>query len=469
MPKDTKFVCSQCGNEFSKWQGKCEACGEWNAIVEVKLQTSTPLLKFAKEPGKPEKLSAIAGGNEDRVQTGIKEFDRCLGGGIVTGEVILLAGRPGIGKSTLLLQVCEAVSAVKGGKILYASGEESAAQIKMRASRLGARGDIIFYQNSNILEVLEEAEKFLSFKEAGSDEAGLPAEALAQAGKPTLLIIDSIQSMYSPDFPGSAGGLVQVQAVGSLLVNFAKTNNVAVIATGHVTKEGTAAGPRVLEHMVDAVLYLDGDKYHELRVLRGEKNRFGPTDEVGVFLLEEKGLVEVKNPSGVLLGERISSPGSVVAATVEGTRPFLVEIQALVSKTNFGYPKRTASGFDAGRLSLLLAVLEKRAGVLLSSFDVFLNTVGGFRVGEPAVDLAVCLALASARSGKVVKDGVCVFGEVGLSGEVRSVRFGEKRIKEAEKLGFSKIIVPKEAGNAGGKIQLVRVKTVGEAVKEALS
>ncbi len=418
------FVCSNCGEEYLKWQGKCDNCGQWNTLKEFQISKYMPKGKFQMKDGLPTEpidLSKITIKNFQRISTKIGEFDRVLGGGIVPGSVILLGGDPGIGKSTLALQ-----AATKLEKVLYVSGEESAGQIKMRFDRLGLK--------SNRIRVLAEID-LDSIITATEKE------------KPQLLIVDSIQTIYSAGFPSTAGSIVQVRECSLRLQQLAKTTETSVILIGHVTKEGSVAGPRTLEHLVDVVLYLEGERFHHNRILRSAKNRFGATDEIGIFEMSEQGLKEVKNPSKLFLEERLKNvPGTVVTATVEGTRSFLVEVQALTSTTAFGFPQRRSSGFDLNRLQLLIAVLQKRANLNLASQDVFINIVGGVTIKEPAVDLAVAMAIAGSLKNKTVDPKLCIFGELGLSGEVRRVTYEQKRISEAKRLGFTKFIQTKTIG-----------------------
>lgn len=446
MKEPKIFICQNCGAEFLKWSGKCEKCGDWNTLKEniVKEQISRGFgIKQAKVL-EPISFAKIKGEDFSRLMSGVGEFDRVLGGGIVSGSVILLGGDPGIGKSTLILQVLDKIKL----PILYVSGEESAEQIKMRADRLSIKSSSLeFLAETNIDNIVATIEKT----------------------KPRLAIIDSIQTMYSSDVPNNAGSIAQVREAAIKLIELAKTKKIALVLIGHVTKEGAVAGPRILEHLVDAVLYLEGDRYHSFRILRGVKNRFGSTNEAGVFEMKGQGLLEVKNPSGLFLEERkAGEPGSAVAATLEGTRAFLIEIQALTSVTNFGYPRRTASGFDFNRMQLLIAVLTKKAGLRLDNQDVYLNLTGGFKISEPAVDLAVCLAIASAYSKKPCNPDMVAVGEVGLTGEIRSVSQLEKRISEAEKLGFKRMLVPSSLGQIKSGCQLIKVNTIQEAVAKAM-
>ena len=415
----TIFVCSSCGEEYLKWQGKCENCGEWNTLKEFK-SPKTKFQTFGAVPSAALAIEEIKISNFKRISTTLGEFDRVLGGeeknkGIVPGSVILLSGDPGIGKSTLLLEV-----AARLDDVLYISGEESAEQIKLRFDRLGLK-----------------SKRMKLFSEI---DLGAISETINNE-KPKIVIVDSIQTIYSNEFPSTPGSLVQVRECALRLQQLAKTTHTPVILVGHVTKEGTVAGPRTLEHLVDVVLYLEGERFHNNRILRGEKNRFGATEEIGIFEMTENGLKEVLNPSKLFLEERSQNiPGNVVTATIEGTRALLVEVQALTAPTTFGYPQRKASGFDLNRLQLLLAVLQKRAGINLSNQDVFINVVGGIKVKEPAVDLAVALAVASAFADKPISKNVCAFGEVGLSGEIRKVSLESRRMAEAKRLGFTKFI-----------------------------
>ena len=422
----TIFVCSDCGEEYLKWQGKCETCGVWNTLKEFKAPSSK--LKADSRQIEIINLSKVQIKNFKRISTKISEADRVLGGGLVPGSVVLLAGNPGIGKSTILMQI---VSNIKNS--FYISGEESVEQIKMRSDRLKVKSsNINIISETNVDAVIESLTKV----------------------KPTIVIIDSIQAMYSADFPSTAGSLVQVRESALRLQRFAKENHTPVILVGHVTKEGGIAGPKTLEHMVDVVLYLEGEKYHGTRILRGTKNRFGATDEIGIFEIQNNGLQEIINPSKIFLADRNSKiPGSIVTATVEGTRPFLVEIQALVSQTAFGYPRRTASGFDLNRLQLIIAILINRGSLNLASSDVYLNIAGGFYLKEPAVDLAVALAITTASLKIPVDPHLVVFGELGLGGEIRVVNFAPIRSKEAKRLGFFKTIKAKNIVQAIGEVK----------------
>jgi DNA repair protein RadA/Sms len=423
---EVRYICQSCGAQFARWQGRCNQCGEWNTLAETVVSARKKSEKRKVQKGiTPESLNKISVSDFQRIPTGISEFDRVLGSGIVPGEVVLVGGEPGIGKSTLMLQIADKLavnSQQSANSIIYISGEESAQQIKMRADRLSIKSaNLKFLAETNVESITDTID----------------------IQKPSLVIIDSIQTLYSDEIGSIAGGVAQVQLCGQKLLEVAKKNNIPIFLIGHVTKEGTIAGPRVLEHLVDVVLYLEGERFHNYRLLRSVKNRFGPTDEVGVFEMVENGMSEIKNPSEVLLKERLErSPGSVIMATIEGTRPLLVEIQALASRTVFGYPKRTAGGIDIARLQLIVAVLTKRLRLALGNQDIYVNIVGGFRITEPACDLGVALAIVSAFKNKPIDSTLAVFGEVGLSGELRSVREAGKRIKEAEKLGFKKIILP---------------------------
>lgn len=427
MSSSTLFVCNNCGEEYAKWQGKCENCGTWNSLKEFTI---------SKEKRKSGTFNAVNSQIVDlknvkltefqRMSTNIPEFDRVLGpstslgqgGGIVPGSIILLGGDPGIGKSTLLLQVASNIN-----NVLYVSGEESVEQIKMRYDRLALK--------SNTLKLFTET------------DLNIIAQKIIEQ-KPDLVIIDSIQTIYSSDFPSTPGSIVQVRECAMKLQNLAKTTHTSVILVGHVTKEGSVAGPRILEHLVDVVLYLEGEDYQNTRILRGAKNRFGATDEIGIFEMEENGLVSVSNPSKLFLTERTKNiPGSIVTATIEGTRALLIEVQALTTTSHFGFPQRRATGFDLNRLQLIIAVLQKRANIDLSNQDVFVNIAGGFKIKDTGVDLAVALAIASSLKNLKTEEKVCAFGELGLSGEIRQVSFAKKRNAEAERLGYEKIIKAK--------------------------
>jgi len=405
----TIYLCESCGNEFSAWSGRCQACGEWNTLKELKVEKLT---SKAGTGGNVEisNLSDVVVSGASRIKTGISEFDRAIGGGIVPGSIILLGGEPGIGKSTLLLEVAGKIK-----KTLYFSAEESANQISMRSKRLG-----VDEENITLM--------------TGSEVSSLTSQVAKD--RPELIIVDSIQTVYLETYDATPGSIVQVRECGIYLQQLAKRSGIPILLIGHVTKEGNLAGPRILEHLVDAVLYLEGERFSEARILRNIKNRFGATNEVGVFAMQEKGMIEVKNPSELFLSEKQDSPGSVIAVALEGTRPILIEIQALVVPTHFGYPKRTSSGFDLNRLNLLAAVISKKTGLNLSNSDIYLNIVGGMKVNEPATDLAVCASIISSYKNKPFKKDSVFIGEVGLLGEIRKVSRQKDRQKEAQNLGY---------------------------------
>lgn len=448
-----KFVCQECGYESVKWIGKCPGCGAWASMVEEVV--SSPSLTHhhgygTEDVARVESIHEIDTRSEPRVLTGYAELDRVLGGGIVPGSLVLVGGDPGIGKSTLLLQISHAV-AEAGNTVLYVSGEESARQIKMRADRLDTLSERLYILPETDLERMEEWVKRV---------------------QPQFLMIDSIQTVYRPSVSSAPGSVSQVRECTAYLLRLAKTQHIATFIIGHVTKEGMIAGPRMLEHMVDAVLYFEGEQHHTYRILRAVKNRFGSTHEMGIFEMKEKGLVEVANPSELFLSERPRGvAGSAVVASMEGTRPVLVEVQALVSQTVFGNPRRTATGVDHHRVSMLMAVLEKRVGLYLSSYDAFVNVAGGMRLDEPAADMGVALAIASSYKDQAVPAGDVYIGEIGLTGEVRGVSRIEQRVREAKKLGFSRCIIPVK--NARGwsvpeGIQVIGVETVQEVLQVAL-
>lgn len=422
----TVFYCQSCGYESSKWMGQCPGCREWNTFVEEKIsgKTTGSGLAAAKgqTAGKPSRLSEITLKEEERMSTHMKELDRVLGGGIVPGSLILVGGDPGIGKSTLLLQVCRHMAA-DNKKVLYVSGEESLKQIKIRANRIGEFGENLFLLCETNLGIIGETIRHLV---------------------PDITIIDSIQTMYQEDVSSAPGSVSQVREATNVFLQLAKGMGNSVFLVGHVTKEGTVAGPRVLEHMVDTVLYFEGDRHASYRILRGVKNRFGSTNEIGVFEMQEKGLIEVANPSEFMLdGKPEGASGSIVSCSMEGTRPILFEIQALVCRTNFGIPRRQAIGTDFNRVNLLMAVLEKRAGLQMSDHDAYVNLAGGMKISEPAIDLGIAMAVASSFKNRPIDDKMAAFGEVGLSGEVRAVSMIEQRIQEAVKLGFTTCVIPK--------------------------
>ena len=421
----TQYVCQQCGASYSKWAGRCENCGEWNTLVEQLAAAGQSSVDKAGASGKKLTVQSLVGASKEqstrRLSTSVEDLDIVLGGGIVPGSVTLLAGQPGIGKSTLLLQVAAAIG--QDQSVLYISGEESAHQVALRASRLGA-------DTSSKLD-------FASSTSANNIAATI------QDGSYALVIVDSIQTVSVDEMTSAPGSVSQITNSSNVLIRAAKAAGSAVILVGHVTKEGSIAGPKVLEHLVDVVLQFEGDRYGGFKVVRAAKNRFGATSEAAIFEMYEQGLRVVETPSAALLAERQSADGSVVLATLEGTRPLLVEIQALVNPTSFGYPKRTASGFDLNRLNLLIAVLERRTKLNLSDKDIYINVVGGLRLSDQAADLAICMAIASASAGRQIDDKTVVFGEVGLGGEIRSVIGSEKRIAEAKKLGFTRAVGPK--------------------------
>lgn len=420
----TKFVCGNCGTSYQKWTGRCDNCGEWNTLVEETIEGGTSVVARSTHTGtvlRPQAIGAIADEKlTARMSSGIDELDAVLGGGILPGGVMLLAGQPGIGKSTLLLQVAAHVASRE--PVIYISGEESAHQVKLRAVRLGA-----------------DTNEDLSFIASTSAD---DIAATIRAGAYRLVIIDSIQTLSLSEISSAPGTVSQITNSSNVIIRAAKAAGAAVILVGHVTKEGSIAGPKVLEHLVDVVLQFEGDRYGGFKIVRAVKNRFGSTAETAIFEMDEDGLSVVENPSAALLAERQDADGSVVLATMEGTRPLLVEIQALVNPTNFGYPKRTASGFDLNRLNVLIAVLERRTKLNLSDKDIFINVVGGLKLSDPAADLAVCMAIASAAAERRLDDGTVVFGEVGLGGEIRSVTSIERRVAEAKKLGFKRSIGP---------------------------
>ncbi len=448
----TIFFCQHCGYESSKWMGQCPGCKEWNSFVEetvskAELKNSGGTLKRKKEKAEPCVLSEICIREEDKMLTGITELDRVLGGGIVQGSLTLVGGDPGIGKSTLLLQVCRNLADM-GHKVLYISGEESQVQIKMRADRIGRFSENMLLLCETALDTIEE---------------------VIRVQKPEVVIIDSIQTMYNDGVSAAPGSVSQVRESTGVLLQLAKGLGVSIFIVGHVTKEGTVAGPRVLEHMVDTVLYFEGDRHASYRILRGVKNRFGSTNEIGVFEMREEGLVEVANPSEFMLnGRPKDASGSVVACSMEGTRPILIEIQALVCHSNFGIPRRQTTGTDFNRVNLLMAVLEKRSGVQLSGCDAYVNITGGMKIVEPAIDLGIVLAILSSFRNVVMDSKLIAFGEVGLSGEVRAVSMAKQRVAEAEKLGFETCLVPAvcaEECSKNSKIKIVGVATVQDAME----
>lgn len=445
----TIFVCNECGYEAPKWFGKCPACNSWNTFFEQKVvQNKNSSLKANSIVNNiPQKLNSYEAKENIKTSTGFDELDRVLGGGLVKGSLILLGGEPGIGKSTLILQICDKVKG--NGNVLYVSGEESAEQIKLRADRLQINNnDIMFLGETNI---------------------DIVNNSIIETN-PKLVIIDSIQTIYSEDITAAAGSVSQVREITSQIMRVCKSRGITTIIIGHVTKDGNIAGPRVLEHMVDTVLYLEGERYFSYRILRGVKNRFGSTNEIGMFEMKNEGMCEITNPSDVLISEREDNPaGSCIVSCMEGTRPILVELQALTSQTIYGYPKRTANGIDYNRLALLIAVLEKKAGFMLGSQDVYLNVVGGLKINEPSIDLGIMLVTASIFRNIPIPKHMVIMGEVGLTGEIRRINLIEKRLKEAEKLGFKKCIIPesnKKVLKENYKLDIIGVQSINDAVKK---
>ena len=445
--KKSIYFCQNCGHEESKWLGQCPMCREWNTFVEKKVTVSKgTAAKNTVREAEVVTLSSVSTDQEDRMQTEIEELDRVLGGGVVPGSLVLVGGDPGIGKSTLLLQVCKRLSD-QGRKVLYISGEESLKQIKLRANRMGTFSDHLLLLCETNLETIRQ---------------------VIEREHPAVAVIDSIQTMYSEEVTAAPGSVSQVREATNTLMQIAKGLNITIFIVGHVTKEGTVAGPRVLEHMVDTVLYFEGDRHASYRILRGVKNRFGSTNEIGVFEMRETGLEEVPNPSEYMLnGRPEDASGSVVACSMEGTRPILMEIQALVCRSNFGMPRRTAAGTDYNRVNLLMAVLEKRVGLPLSNYDAYINIAGGIRMNEPAIDLGIVMAIVSSYKNQSISPGTIVFGEVGLSGEVRAVSMPEQRVAEARKLGFKTCIMPQVSKDMLKKIEgieVIGVKSVNQAM-----
>ncbi|MBE5805462.1 MAG: DNA repair protein RadA [Clostridiales bacterium] len=443
----TVFVCNNCGYESSKWLGKCPSCNEWNSFYEEKINNKPGIGNVEKKSCKPIKLNEVIGKENSRVSTGFSELDRVLGGGLVKGSLILLGGEPGIGKSTLILQICDKVEGI--GNVLYVSGEESAEQIKIRADRLGINNPDLMFLGETDMDIIQNTIIEMN---------------------PKLVIIDSIQTMYSDEITSAPGTVSQVREITAKIMKICKTNAITTIIIGHVTKEGNIAGPRVLEHMVDTVLYLEGERYFSYRVLRGVKNRFGSTNEIGMFEMRNEGMMEISNPSELLISEREDNPaGSVVVASMEGTRPLLIEIQALTTPSVFGMPRRNANGIDYNRVTLLIAVLEKKVGFNLSNQDSYINVVNGMKINEPAVDLGVIIAVASSFKNLSIPKDIVVIGEIGLTGEVRTVNLIEKRIKEVEKLGFKKCIIPesnKKLLKEDYKLDIIGVKNINEAMSK---
>ncbi|MBH8586848.1 MULTISPECIES: DNA repair protein RadA [Thermoactinomyces] len=452
--KKTKFVCQECGYETPKWMGRCPGCHEWNTMVEeLNSESSTVPGTGMHRKSKREKaipITQVEKLDQPRSDTGIRELNRVLGGGLVPGSFVLVGGDPGIGKSTLLLQATHEL-ARRGLSVLYVSGEESAEQIRLRADRLDALSDRLLVVSETDLTAVE---------------------LLMDEVRPKLMVIDSIQTMFHPDIASAPGSVAQVRECTGQLMRWAKEQNIAIIIVGHVTKSGSLAGPRMLEHMVDCVLYFEGERHHTYRVLRAVKNRFGSTNEIGVFEMKEEGLAEVENPSELFLsGRPVGAPGTAVTASMEGTRPVLVELQALVAPTSFATPKRMAAGIDYNRVTMIMAVLEKRLGLFLQNYDAYINVVGGVRIDEPAVDLSVAVSLASSFRDVAVSPFDLFIGEVGLTGEVRGVSRIEQRVAEAHNMGFKRVILPEkncQGWTPPNGIELIGVKTLEEALEVAL-
>lgn len=443
---NTVFFCNECGYESAKWLGKCPACNAWNTFVEEKITKQGSNKGVVTKFPDPVSLKSIEQISISRISSGFDELDRVLGGGFVNGSLTLLGGEPGIGKSTLILQICDKFKT--DGKVLYVSGEESAEQIKIRADRLGINKDNIMFLGETDINNIENA---------------------IEKMEPKLVIIDSIQTMYSDEITSAPGSVSQVREITARVMKMCKMKGITTVIIGHVTKDGTIAGPRVLEHMVDAVLYIEGERYFSYRVVRGVKNRFGSTNEIGMFEMRNEGMVEITNPSSVLLTEREDNPpGSVIVASLEGTRPILIELQALTSTTVFGMPRRTANGLDYNRVTLLIAVLEKIGGVNLGNQDVYMNIVGGIKINEPALDLGIILSAASSFKNISISKDVAVIGEVGLTGEIRSVNMIEKRLKEIEKMGLKTCIIPetnKKLLKEKFKLDIIGCKDIIDAMK----
>ena len=445
MKSKTVYLCSNCGNEFAKWSGRCSACGQWNTLEEYTPSQSVKSISKASNVTKPKRLSEVESDEAIRFSTGLTELDRVLGGGAVRGSLVLVAGAPGIGKSTLLLQICQSIAAQQS--ILYVSGEESASQLKLRAERLGVSSDNLYLLcETNLDDILASADQL----------------------KPDLLIVDSIQTLFTEDKPTSPGSVTQVKDCTMRLMQYCKGSGVSVFVVGHINKEGAIAGPKVLEHMVDCVLHFEGEEQTTYRLLRAAKNRFGSTNEIGVFEMKDCGLTEVPNPSEMLLsGRPEQTPGNCVACVMEGSRPILAEVQALVCPTTLTNPRRSSNGFDYNRAAMLLAVLEKRGGLRFSTSDVYLNVIGGLRLEEPAADLSVVIAAASALVDKPVSDKLAVIGEVGLTGEIRATRQLAQRLSEIHRLGFTQCIIPRSGSadlRAPQGLELLKVRNIREAL-----
>lgn len=445
----TIFVCSECGYESAKWLGKCPSCNSWNTFYEEKIQETTSSGKKVnlREREKPKNLNSIEGKEAIYTKTGYEELDRVLGGGLVKGSLVLIGGEPGIGKSTLILQLANNI-ATKEGTVLYVSGEESGEQVKLRADRLKVKNDNIMFL-------------------AETDIDNVEAEIMEM--RPKLVVIDSIQTMFSNEITSAPGTVSQVREITSRVMRCCKQNQITTILIGHVTKDGNIAGPRVLEHMVDTVLYLEGERYFSYRVLRSVKNRFGSTNEVGMFEMQNEGMIEVTNPSSILISEdQEHVPGAAIVSSLEGTRPLLVELQALTTPSVYGIPKRTGNGVDFNKIALLIAVLEKRARLSIGNQDVYVNVVSGMKINEPAVDLGVALVIASSYKNIYIPKDTTIIGEVGLTGEIRSVNMIDKRLKEAEKLGIKKCIIPqnnKKLLKNEYKLDIIGVRNINEALK----
>ncbi len=446
MKSKTVYLCSNCGNEFPKWVGRCPSCGQWNTLEEY---TPAPASKNApsalRSDSRPKRLTEIQEDEALRFTNGLGELDRVLGGGAVRGSLVLVSGAPGIGKSTLLLQICSQIA--KNQRVLYVSGEESENQLKLRSQRLGVNCEELYLLcETNLENILASGEEC----------------------KPDVLIVDSVQTLYSEDKPASAGSVTQVRDCTMQLLQYSKSSGVTVFLVGHINKEGAIAGPKILEHMVDCVLYFEGEAHTSYRLLRAAKNRFGSTNEIGVFEMLDKGLAEVPNPSEMLLaGRPLNTPGTCVACVIEGTRPILAEVQALVSPSTLSMPRRTANGFDYNRAAMLLAVLEKRGGLRFGAADVYLNVIGGLRLEEPAADLAVAMAIASAAQDKPLSDTLAAIGEIGLTGEIRAVNRLNQRLSELRRMGFTHCIIPRSGTKdliAPQGLELLRVRNLREAI-----
>lgn len=451
------FVCSDCGYESPKWLGKCPSCNSWNTFYEEKIQVTTTSGKAlnVKESAKPMKLNSVEGKEAVRTSTGISELDRVLGGGIVKGSLVLIGGEPGIGKSTLILQLCYKIAELKkgiekdkdNGKVLYVSGEESAEQVKLRADRLNLENEDMMFLGETDIDAIE-------------------TQILEM--RPKLVVIDSIQTIFSNDITSAPGTVSQVREITARIMKCCKQNQITTIIIGHVTKDGNIAGPRVLEHMVDTVLYLEGERYFSYRILRSVKNRFGSTNEIGMFEMRNEGMCEVTNPSEVLISEDSEKvSGAAIVCSLEGTRPLLVELQALTTPTVYGIPKRTGNGVDFNKIALLIAVLEKRAKLNIGNSDVYLNVVSGMKLNEPAVDLGIALVMASSYKNVYIPKDTAIIGEVGLTGEIRSVSMMDKRLKEAQRLGIKRVIIPqnnKKLLKDDYKLDIIGVRNINEAL-----